>query len=138
MSRSSAVAAVLVLAACGSPTRPESSVEAFSGVVADTPMSAAVEHAVRVVAEGTLTATLSWDDVPSTQPAGRAELRLTVLDAQRRPLADTLDAPGGSPLDLSVRVAPGAHVLVVGPRLRDRIGFYCLCDVPYRLRVEHP
>jgi hypothetical protein len=133
-----AATALLVMCACDSPTRPDPVLELLSGVVTDAPMASPAAHAVSVASEGRLTATLSWDDVPSPQPAGRAELRLSVLDARGRTLVDTLDTPGGSPLEVSTGVVPGAHTLVVGPRFRDRIGFYCLCDVPYRLRVEHP
>jgi hypothetical protein len=138
LSRWSAAAGFVALAACHSPTRPEVVTEVFSGSVTDAPMSAASEHGVRVGSPGRLTATLSWTDVPSPQPVGRAELRLVVRDSLGRTLADTLGTPGGSPLMLSTSVAPGPHTLSVEPRFRDRIAFYCLCDVPYRLQVEHP
>lgn len=133
-----ALAIVLALASCRSPTRSEIVSESFSGIVSDAPASIPAEHAVRVLSAGTLNATLTWQNVPSAQPAGRAELRLALRDPRGEVLADTLQAPGGSPLDLSVEVAPGAYTLVVSPRFRDRIGFYCLCDVPYRLQVTHP
>jgi len=133
-----ALAALLALGACGSPTRTGNSAESFSGTVEDAPDATPAEHQVFVGEAGLLSARLDWDDVAPNQPTGRAELRLSLLDPSGRTLGDTLGTPGGSPLGFTTRVEPGRYTLVVSPRFRDRIAFYCLCTVPYRLEVRYP
>jgi hypothetical protein len=91
-----------------------------------------------VVEAGTLSATLAWVPQRSSQPAGQAFLAMTLRDRAGAVVFDTYGSPGSNPTIASGPVRREIYTLTVRPQFRERIGFYCLCEVPYSVVVVHP
>lgn len=127
------------VACCGRSTHPVPVIETFAGTVMDAPNVAGRSYDVSVGAAGTLSATLTWMPQPPAQPAGQAVLAMALRDRAGAVVFDSYGmGSGGSPTRASAQVRQERYTLTVRPQFRERIGFYCLCDVPFTVVVEHP
>jgi len=138
MHASRALLVVFALAAvfCGGSNQTPLT-ETFSGTIRDAPNAEGQSHDVSVGEAGMLAATLAWVPQQSSQPTGQALLAMTLRDRAGAVVFDTYGAPSSNPTIASAPVRRETYTLTVRPQFRERIGFYCLCDVPYSVVVVH-
>jgi len=127
---------------CGT-TGPSPITKTFSGSVFDGPpgspdtlTGAAPPYFIPVSISGYVGGTLRWEHPRSPQPAGAASLDLDVEAADGMKPSITItsgDVPNG--FEFVLPVTPQTYRVMVRPAFRTRVGFYCLCTVPYTLTL---